>query len=263
MDSTARLAQIVRDGVAGAPVPLDEAALLIAAHDRPGLDVAAEMHRLDEIAAEVSEPTLDGLLRTLFDDRGFAGAVDDYYAPENSFLDQVIARRRGIPITLALVAIEVGRRVGVPLAPVGMPGHFLVRDRVLDDVFVDCFAGGARLDAAGCQAVFRRLHGASAHWDDAYLDEIPALAVLHRILGNLVGIYHHTDDNEGLAWVLALRTDFPGAAIAEHVRLAEALERLGRFDAAATRYAAVAALVDPERAAHYAARARRSASHLN
>ena len=244
-------------------MPLDEAALLVAAHDDPDLDLEAEMARLDELAATVREPTLDGLLRSLFDDGGFEGAVDDYYAPENSFLDRVVARRRGIPITLSLLAIEVGRRVGVPLAPVGMPGHFLARDRVLDDVFVDCFARGARLDAAGCQGLFRRLHGPALAWDDAYLDEIPPLAVLHRILGNLMGIYHQSGDAESLAWVLTLRAEFPGAPLAEQIHLAETLERLGRFDAAAARFATVASQVGPERADRYRVRARRSASQLN
>ena len=109
--------------------PLDEAALLIAAIGT-GADVEAGLARLDELAgAALAFPdaqTPGGLARVLFVDWAFAGNVDDYGDPRNSFLPDVIDRRLGLPITLSVLMIEVGRRIGVHLHGVGMPGHFLV-----------------------------------------------------------------------------------------------------------------------------------------
>src|SRR5439155_5170289 len=128
------------DVVGRETVPLDEAALLVAAHDRPELDVAGELEQLDALAAGCAEPSLDGLRRHLFANLGFVGNTDDYYDPRNSFLDEVVTRRTGLPITLAVVTIEVGRRLGLALAGVGMPGHFLVRASGEPGTFLDPFA---------------------------------------------------------------------------------------------------------------------------
>ena len=127
-DPTARFTELVQ--TPEAEWALDEASFLIATHARPDLDLPAQLARLDELAAQAGEPTLDGLRRLLFRDLGFSGNEVDYYDPRNSFLDEVLDRRTGIPITLAVVMLEVGRRLGVPLAGVSMPGHFLVRDKV-------------------------------------------------------------------------------------------------------------------------------------
>ena len=116
---------------------LDEACLLIAGHARPGIDIERCLGELDRLAGEVLPPTLDGLVSTLFGGSGFRGNADDYYDPDNSYLDQVLQRRLGLPITLAVLAIEVGRRAGVPLWGVSMPGHFLLRDKVDPSVFLD------------------------------------------------------------------------------------------------------------------------------
>src|SRR5688500_8498241 len=90
-------------------LPLDEAALLIAAHARPDLDVAAELKLLDRLAAGIPDRTLDEWRRHLFVELGFSGDVGSYYDPSNSFLDQVVRRRRGLPITLSVLGMEVGR----------------------------------------------------------------------------------------------------------------------------------------------------------
>ena len=110
------------------PVALDQTLLSVAAHDHD-LDDTVWLGRLDELSADVKEPTLEALRTHLFDVEGFTGDTEDYHAPENSFLDSVIDRRLGMPITLAAVTIEVGRRAGVLLDGIGMPGHFLVCDR--------------------------------------------------------------------------------------------------------------------------------------
>src|SRR5688572_16706844 len=109
LDPTSRFRALVQ----GPPdeMALDEAALLIAAHARPGLDIATELSLLDRLAAGIPDGTLDEWRRHLFVDLGFSGDVASYYDPSNSFLDQVVRRRRGLPITLSVLGMEVGRRV--------------------------------------------------------------------------------------------------------------------------------------------------------
>ncbi len=207
MDPAERFAAAV--GRPDPEVPLDEAALCIAAHAAPGLDVDAQLARLDDLAARCREPTLDGLRRLLFSDLGFVGNTLDYHDPRNSLLHEVLDRRTGIPITLAVVLMEVGRRLGVPLAGVSMPGHFLVRDRVDPEVFVDAFDHGRVIDRAGCRRRFHALHP-GVPFDERFLDPSPRRAVVVRMLANLQGIYVRAADRDALRWVLALRSSVPG-----------------------------------------------------
>jgi regulator of sirC expression with transglutaminase-like and TPR domain len=204
-------------------VPLDEAAFCVAAVAQPGLDVDAQLARLDELAAGVAPPTRAGLLSALFDRARFAGNAADYYDPRNSYLDQVLARGVGIPITLSVLAMEVGRRVGVPLAGVGMPGHFLVRDQVDPDVFVDPFHGGRRLGAHDCRDVFQRSMGRQAPWYDGYLEPVSRAAIIERMLANLRLGFQRKGDTANLRWVLRLRVRCPGATDDDHRELARLL----------------------------------------
>jgi regulator of sirC expression with transglutaminase-like and TPR domain len=208
-DPTSRFVEVVAEPEEA--VRLDEAAFLVAAHAHPGLDVAAQLARLDDLAAQILDPTLDGLRRLLFRDLGFGGNEDDYYDPRNSFLDDVLDRRVGIPISLAVLTLEVGRRVGVPLAGVSMPGHFLLRDKVDPEVFVDPFARGILLDRRGCQLRFHGVHGVEANVDPAFLDPVGKLAIVDRMLANLDGVAVRGGDLGMLAWVLQLRCALPGA----------------------------------------------------
>jgi regulator of sirC expression with transglutaminase-like and TPR domain len=211
-------------------IPLDEAALLIAAHARPELDVAAELARLDDLAAGCKEPTLDGLAHHLFVELGFRGNAGHYQDPDNSYLDQVVRRRLGIPITLSVLTMEVGRRVGVALDGVGMPGHFIVRHRGGPDTFLDPFDGGRRLDAAGCQEIFTGLGGTA--WQDSYLAPVGPRAILARMLLNLQGVFLPADLRSA-AWVLELRLTIPGLPVPDRLGLARALGSMGRFGTAA------------------------------
>jgi regulator of sirC expression with transglutaminase-like and TPR domain len=212
-------------------IPLDEAALLIAAQARPELDVGAELGRLDELAGGCGEATLDGLAQHLFTDLGFHGNTEHYQDPDNSYLDQVLERRIGIPIALSVVTMEVGRRLGVALDGVGMPGHFLVRHRADPATFLDPFDHGRRLDAAGCRAIFTTLGGTG--WHDAYLAPVGARAILTRMLLNLQGLFLPANLRSA-AWVLQLRLTIPGMTVSERLGLARALGSLGRFESAAT-----------------------------
>ncbi|CAN5171380.1 SirB1 family protein [soil metagenome] len=214
-------------------VRLDEASLLLAAHAYPGLDVSAELQRLDALADRCYAPTLDALVQHLFVDEGFAGNKSEYFDPRNSFLNDVVERRLGIPITLGVLAMEVGRRIGVPLWGVSMPGRFLLRDKVDQDLFLDPFARGAPLDSAGCEAAFRAMHGAETQFDPTFLEPAGAYSILARMLANLKAIFLARRDRAGLAWVLRLRVEVPGIPIDERRELASALASRGRFGDAA------------------------------
>jgi regulator of sirC expression with transglutaminase-like and TPR domain len=210
MQPTDRFRELV--GGDESATPLDELAFLVAAHAHPGLDVGEQLARLDDLAHQVRDPTLDGVRRLLFRDLGFAGNGDDYYDPRNSFLDSVLDRRVGLPITLSVLLMEVGRRVGVPLAGVSMPGHFLVRDKVDPEVFVDPFHGGMELDRRACRARFRQVHGPDAVFDDAFLEPVGRFAVVDRLLANLEGHAVRRGDLAMSVWVLRLRASMPDAA---------------------------------------------------
>lgn len=207
-------------------LPLDEAALCIAAHDQPELDIDGYLARLDDLAGEIRTPTLDGLVSHLFASGLFTGNAEDYYDPRNSFLNEVLDRRVGIPITLAVVGMEVGRRIGVPLSGVGMPGHFLMRDKVDTSVFIDPFNRGHELDEAGCRAVHRAMAGPAATWDPAFLDPIPREAIVARVLANLRAVYQGRSDLRSLRWVLRLRCALPGATDEDRRDLARAMAPL-------------------------------------
>ena len=228
---TARFASLVAR--ADAEVPLAEAALLIAAHAEPGLDVVGQLRRFDDLAAGCAGPTLDAVLDHLFGDLGFDGDRGDYYDAANSYLHRVLDRRRGIPITLSIVLIEVGRRLGVPLAGLGMPGHFLVRDRVDPAVFVDPFHGGVVLDEDGCRRLFTTIHGDRLPWDPGYLQPTSHHATLLRMLANLHAIFSARRDRRSVLWAQQLRTAFPDAAPDDRRELAAALAANGRLPEAA------------------------------
>lgn len=231
MEAVRRFAELVH---APEPdIPLDEAALLIAAASKDEVDVAGALTALDRLADRVTAPTLDGLRALLFRDLGFGGNPDDYYDPANSFLDDVIDRRIGIPISLAVVMMEVGRRIGVPLWGVSMPGHFLVRDKVDPEVFVDPFARGRLLDRAGCAARFHAVQGAGSVFDDSFLDPVGKRTILTRMLANLETIAAMRDDRTLLVRVLSLRVAVPDASLADHRKLAGALASSGRYVEAA------------------------------
>lgn len=194
---------------------LDEAALLVAAagqdHDRGW--VADQLARLDAVAADCG-PGLEGLVAHLFGGEapalGLSGATENYADPRNSYLDQVLERQVGIPITLCLIALAVGRRTGVPLSGVGMPGHFLIRHDGQPRVLLDCFAGGRRLTSGDCEAIVQGIAGARPVFDLAWLDPTPARAIVLRLLTNLRQRALATADVALLGWVAPLRSAVPG-----------------------------------------------------
>jgi regulator of sirC expression with transglutaminase-like and TPR domain len=250
-DPTARFASLVR--LADDAVPLDEAVLLVAAHALPDLDVDAQLARLGDLAAGVEVRTVDGLRAHLVDRLGFAGDEVTYHDARNSLLPEVIDRRLGIPLSLAIIAMEVGRRCGVPLLGVGMPGHFLARSAEHGHRFLDLFHGGAVLDRGGCQDIFARLHP-DASWDDSFLDPVGSRAILVRMLGNLANSYRRTGDRRALCWVLELRLMLPGATERDRREAAVVLGAAGRYGDAAAALEATGLPRDERAAARLRAR---------
>ena len=188
------------DGIVGAPdeeIDLARAALLIAATEYPELSVERELFRLDAIAEGIA-PRMDDdtplyqlntLSEYLFDELKFAGNHTNYHDPRNSFLNDVMERKRGIPITLSLLYIEVGKRAGVPILGIGMPGHFVVRHRDESEVFVDPFHGGILLSVEECAERLKQVTQGSLAWDTEYLEPISSRAFIARMLRNLKLVY--------------------------------------------------------------------------
>ncbi len=208
MDATARLYALLN---ADTPhLPLDEAALLIAAHERPALDIAAQFEQLDRLAENVPKATFPALVGALFGPGGFTGNAADYYDPENSMLDSVLQRRTGIPILLAVVAIEVGRRCGVPVLGIGMPGHFLIRSATYPQHFADPFNGPELLDHEECRRLFSGVARDPAHWNESYLAPTSRRDIVVRILNDLKVIHRQRNDYLRLGRVMRMRSMVPG-----------------------------------------------------
>lgn len=205
-----------------ATLPLDETALLISSTLQPGLDVIEWLAALDLLAGDCPTPTPDGVARHLFDTEHFAGNRRAYYDWRNSCLDRVISTRTGIPITLALVMIEVARRVGVSLVGVGMPAHFLVRVADDTDVFYDPFDQGRRLDRAGARALFEDVTRGQVPWKDSYLEPTLNRDVIIRILNNLKSVFAGRSDLVRLGLVMGLRDEVDELSELEDVEIAVA-----------------------------------------
>lgn len=149
------------------------------------------------------------LARFVWDDLGLRGDEETYDSLENSFVGEALARRRGIPITIAAVALGVAASVGIGLDGIGMPGHFLVRERGEPGRYFDLFHGPHPLDAHQC----RRLCGAvtgSSRWSESFLDPVGAHAMALRMLTNLKSAYRRSGDDRSLRTVMLLRQTFLG-----------------------------------------------------
>jgi regulator of sirC expression with transglutaminase-like and TPR domain len=214
-----------------AEIGLAEGALLIARAAEPGLDPEPSLALLEEFAGEVHD--IVSLCRTLFVELGFRGDPRHYHSPTNSFLHRVLERRRGIPISLSVVTLEVGRRSGLPLEGIGMPAHFLVRDPG-SGLYVDSF-GATVLDGAGCEALFRDVSGAGpeVEFGPDLLPVVGAREILARMLLNLSRIYTMNAEPVNLEWALRLRLAIPGAPGSDGLELARAIAAQGRLKEAA------------------------------
>ena len=202
-----RFAQLF--GAAGAQPPLDEAALGISAVLQPAMDVASELAELDVIAGSCPDATREGVVEHLFGRMGFTGDPLTYGNWHHSCLDHVLASRRGIPITLSVLTVEVARRLGIELCGVGMPAHFLVGDPADPDWFVDAFDHGTVLDRAGCRDLLHRVASGQVRWRESHVDPTPARAIVVRMLNSLRAGFTQRPDPMRLALVMRLRMSIP------------------------------------------------------
>jgi regulator of sirC expression with transglutaminase-like and TPR domain len=182
-----------------AQVNLAKAALYLAQDEYPHLEVATHLAILDDMAEQLRTQLpaapyplkiIQTLNRVMFDELGFQGNVKDYYDPRNSFLNEVLTRRKGIPITLSLVYLELAKRINFPMVGIGMPGHFLIRPTVDEmDIFIDVFHGGEVLFTQDCNDRFKQMFGDGAALNMRHLEPVTARAFLVRMLTNLKMIY--------------------------------------------------------------------------
>jgi regulator of sirC expression with transglutaminase-like and TPR domain len=201
-------------------IDLARACLMIAQDAYPGLDVERYLGEIERMAirlrarmpqANAAEEKVMALNQFLFDDLGYWGNTDDYYDPRNSYLNEVIDRKTGTPISLSILYMELGRRIGLPLEGVSFPGHFLVRLRLRGGTLVlDPFAGGTPQSEAELRERLQRVipegaAGGVAPGElplDQFLEPASNRQILARVLRNLKGIYREKDKPERMLEVL-------------------------------------------------------------
>lgn len=219
---------------------LAEAALWVAKDEYPELDVEAYMRRLDEMAVGLQsrlslgagfEERVVALNEFLFDEQGFTGNTDNYYDPRNSFLNEVLDRKLGIPITLSILYMEIGRRVGLVLEGVSFPGHFLVKSTTEEgDVVLDPFSGGMPISEEDLMERLEERFGeeqARAAPLGRLLTAAGKKDILVRMLRNLKTIYLHQQESHKalttLSRILLVDPNLPDE-LRERAELHERLE---------------------------------------
>lgn len=204
-------------------INLAKAALYIAQEEYPDIDPEEYLNALDTMAAEVEErlPSERYPLRViqcinnyLYDDLRFTGNSRDYYDPRNSFLNQVIDRRTGIPISLSLVYLEIAQRVDFPMVGIGMPGHFLIRPDFQEaGIYVDAFNSGEILFDQDCEQRLSEIYQQPVKLTPSLLEPVSPRRFLARLLMNLKLIYlNQSDLQKALATIERILLLFPGAA---------------------------------------------------
>ena len=187
-------------------IDLGHASLLIAREEYPDLDVGRYLSRLDGMAADIAPRLKEGegprsrvahLNQLMFEEMGFQGNREEYFDPRNSFLNDVLDRRIGIPISLSTVYLEVGRRIGCPLAGVAFPGHFLVRLGGVSgspDILIDPFNRGRLMTEEDCRALILEMYKGQLEYRPEFLRRARNREILERMLNNLKGIYQQRRD---------------------------------------------------------------------
>lgn len=203
-------------------INLERAALYIAQEAYPTLDIDESLDRLDTMAKAIGDrlpesryplKIIQTINQYLYDDLGFNGNRMDYYNPQNSYLNQVLETRRGIPISLSLVYLSLAKRLHFPMLGIGMPGHFLIRPDIREmNVYVDAFNSGEVLFPEDCEALLQKLYQEPVKLDPAHLKPVSNREFLARILGNLKGIaLNQGDMANALAAVERILLLFPNA----------------------------------------------------
>lgn len=185
-----------------AEINLARAALVMGLFEYPDLDVPGYLGRLDRLAEAAGRAIRSAelpalvLAQFLFETLGFAGNARNYTDPRNSFLNEVLERRLGIPISLSVLYLEVAHRAGVNAEGVGLPGHFIVRV-VLDNgqvIYLDPFHGGAILSEEDCRERVRSITDGKLPFHEAFLNPVGVRYILVRMLNNLKNYYASAND---------------------------------------------------------------------
>lgn len=235
-DDLARFEEIVSQDT----FRLARAFLAFGRAEYPDLDVDHELGRLDALGAEAADTISASApserlveLSAFLSGSGFRGNREQYGDPRNSFLNEVLDRRTGIPISLSVVWMDCGAATGVPLAGVGMPMHFLVR---LDgtDVYADPFNGGRILTSEDAMVLFAHLTEGRLEWQDAYLNPTSPRDIVRRALTNLKAAYGAMARADLMLWVVEHLLVIPGAPAAERRERATVLAALGKYRRAIT-----------------------------
>jgi regulator of sirC expression with transglutaminase-like and TPR domain len=232
------------------------ACLLIGAEVFPDLSVEESLETLDALALSVGGSDAFALKHALADDAGFRGYGDDYTDLRSSLLHEVIRRRRGLPITLSVVYLEVARRAGLPASGIGLPGHFVVD---VGGQLVDPFYGGRLVSRADLAARIGDLR-------DEHFEPWDVPAIVTRVLGNVRAASASHDRLRTRLWAVELSMLVPSHAVALRRERGEVLIQLGDYLAAAFEleaYADAVASVDPEAADHALRAARMSRARLS
>ena len=202
-------------------IDLARAALLIAAEADPNVDVDGEIHTLESWGTQLRaqlDPSWNNLQKLarlrnfVYEELRFRGDRNDYYSPSNSLLHEVMGRRLGVPLTLSIIFLELGWRVGMPLEGVGFPGHFLVRlAGEPNDLLLDPYERGTSVHEEDCRRMLHDLSDGKLQLSDQHLASIGKRDMIARLLMNLKGAYLRVnDDEQALAAVdrlLLLRPD--------------------------------------------------------
>lgn len=230
-----------------AHIDLARAALTMGRFAYATLDVETYIQRIDRLAEAAqralkhSEPAGIVLARFLFETLGFSGNTTHYEDPRNSFLNEVLERRLGIPISLSVLYLEVARRTGVKAEGVGLPGHFIVRIQMDDGavIYLDPFHGGVVLTEADCRARVEAITGGRLPFQKAFLNPVSARYILTRMLNNLKNHYLSAGDLQKAAHVierlLVLNPDNPletrnlGLVYGQLGRTRQAIDLLERY----------------------------------
>lgn len=192
-------------------IRLDCAALHLCVDEYPNRVLHPQLNYLDHVADSVAQlrPGLDAIQRyqalceVIVEQEGFTGNEDDYYDPQNSYLNRVLERRTGIPISLGIIWIEVARRLKWPVSGINMPGHFLLR---IDDpdrfVLIDPFRGGRAVGVDDCKRILAHHFDGKVEFRDEFLNPVGARYILTRVLNNLRQIYFSSQDWDRLRLVV-------------------------------------------------------------
>ena len=183
-------------------IRLDQAALLLARTEYPALDLAGQLARLDALAARLQcdphhlpHQNISSLNHLLYEEENFTGNEEEYDDPRNSYLNDVLDRQKGIPITLSLVYQEVARRRGLPVVAVGFPGHFLVKYVTSSgEILIDPYHRGAIMGRQDCEEKLKAHFGEDAEFRVEYLAASTAKQIVTRMLNNLKGSYFRRKD---------------------------------------------------------------------